>query len=369
VGFVARPLGGVVFGHIGDRMGRRFAVIASVVMMVVPTLLMGLLPTYEAIGIAAPLLLIVLRLAQGLAVGGEYTTSMVLLVEEAQPRRRGRVGSFAPFGAFGGLLLGSAIGAIITSIMPPDLAASWGWRVAFITGMAIGVVVFLIRRRLPPEDVVLDAEEARKAPIVEAFQTQWQTILKVIGLNLVSGIGFYLCFVYVATWLRQIDDISTPLALALNSMALFVLMILTPLMGMLSDRIGRKPLLLLGTGGFALLSVPIFALMSMATIPAIIVAQVLFAALMSCFTGPSPAFMVEAFPKHVRCSGLSVGYNLALSIFGGTVPVVAVFLISRTDDILSPAYYLAAAGAVSFAMAAIIKGHRETDETGRAAAA
>lgn len=359
VGFLARPLGGVMFGHIGDRMGRRFAVIASVVMMVVPTFLMGLLPTYEVIGIAAPIILIVLRLAQGLAVGGEYTTSMVLLVEEAQPRRRGRVGSFAPFGAFGGLLLGSAIGATITSILSPDISATWGWRIAFILGMAIGFVVWLIRRRLPPEDVVLDAEAKRKPPIVEAFQTQWRTILKVIGLNLVNGIGFYLCFVYVATWLRQVDNISTPVALALNSLALFILMILTPLSGMLSDRIGRKPLLLIGTGGFALLAVPIFSLMSMGTIPAIIAAQALFALLMSCFTGPSPAFMVEAFPKHVRCSGLSVGYNLALSIFGGTVPVVAVFLISYTDNIIAPAYYLAAAGAISFLMVLIIRGHHE----------
>ena len=327
--------------------------------MVVPTFLMGLLPTYESIGVAAPVILILLRLAQGLAVGGEYTTSMVLLVEEAQPRRRGRVGSFAPFGAFGGLLLGSAIGATITSILSPEMSAVWGWRIAFMLGMAIGFVVWLIRRRLPPEDVVLNAETARKPPIVEAFQTQWRTILKVVGLNLVNGIGFYLCFVYVATWLKQVDHISTPMALALNSLALFILMVLTPLSGMLSDRIGRKPLLLIGTGGFALLSVPIFSLMSMGTIPAIIAAQAMFAVLMSCFTGPSPAFMVEAFPKHVRCSGLSVGYNLALSIFGGTVPMVAVFLISRTDNIIAPAFYLAAAGAISFLMALIIRGHHE----------
>lgn len=218
VGFLARPMGGLLFGHMGDRLGRRAAVIASVVMMVVPTFLMGLLPTYEQIGVAAPVILILLRLAQGLAVGGEYTTSMVLLVEEAQPKRRGRVGSFAPFGAFGGLLLGSAVGAAITGLLPADHAATWGWRVAFLTGLLIGLVVLYVRRRLPPEEIILTTEEARTSPLVEAFRTQWTTILKVIGLNLVNGIGFYLCFVYVTTWLRQIDDIPQSTALALNSL-------------------------------------------------------------------------------------------------------------------------------------------------------
>jgi len=364
VGFVARPMGGLLFGHVGDRLGRRTAVIASVVMMVVPTFLMGLLPTYAQIGVVAPVLLILLRLVQGLAVGGEYTTSMVLLVEEAQPRRRGRVGSFAPFGAFGGLLLGSAVGATITSVLSVDASAAWGWRAAFLTGLLIGIVVYLIRRRLPPEQAVLANEEARSSPIVEAFRTQWRTILKVVGLNLANGIGFYLCFVYVTTWLHQIDNIPQSTALALNSVALALLMVLTPLAGILSDRIGRKPMLLLGTSGIVVFAWPIFWLMSHATIPAIFAGQAGFAALMACFTGASPAFMVEAFPKHVRCSGLSVGYNLALSIFGGTVPMVAVWLIATSGDILAPAFYLALAAAVSCAMAMTIGGAPETEQRG-----
>ncbi|MDO8289518.1 MAG: MFS transporter [Parvibaculum sp.] len=361
VGFFARPLGGVMFGHIGDRMGRRFAVIASVVLMVVPTFLMGLLPTYAQIGVAAPIILILLRLAQGLAVGGEYTTSMVLLVEEAQPKRRGRVGSFAPFGAFGGLLLGSAIGATITSILSPEMSAVWGWRIAFILGMVIGIIVYFIRRRLPPEDVVLDAEAARKAPIVEAFQTQWRTILRVIGLNLVNAIGFYLCFVYATTWLNMVAGIPQAEALALNSVALFMLMVMTPLSGILSDHIGRRPMLLIGTAGMAIFAWPLFWLMSLGTVPSILAGQLGFVLFLSCFTGASPAFMVEAFPKHVRCSGLSVGYNLALTIFGGTVPVVAVLLISETENVLSPAFYLAAAGVISFFMASIRGPHEKAN--------
>ena len=178
VGFIARPLGGLLFGHIGDRLGRRAAVVSSVVLMIIPTLFMALLPTYAQIGVAAPIFLVLLRLAQGLAVGGEYTTSMVLLVEEAQPSRRGFVGSFAPFGALGGLLLGSAVGATLMAILPEEDASRWGWRLAFFSGLLIGLVVFLIRRRLPPDKEILATEAARKSPIGEAFRAHWRTILE-----------------------------------------------------------------------------------------------------------------------------------------------------------------------------------------------
>ncbi|HTJ65681.1 MAG TPA: MFS transporter [Alphaproteobacteria bacterium] len=365
VGFLARPLGGLVFGHIGDRKGRRAAVIASVLMMVVPTLLMGLLPTYETIGLAAPALLILLRLLQGLAVGGEYTTSMVLLVEEALPSRRGRVGAYAPLGSIGGLLLGSLIGALITSILPPETAGSWGWRAAFLTGVLIGGLVFLARRRLPKEAEV-KTEGPKISPIRDAFRTQWRTILKVIGFNLGNGIGFYLCFIYMTTWLMQSHHFEESKALALDSFALMVLLAALPMSGILSDRIGRKPLLLAGFGLLAVLAWPLFWLISQPSLPVILVGLAGFGLIAACFAGTMPAFMVEAFPKHVRCSGLSVGYNLALSIFGGTVPMVAVALIAATGDRLAPAFYLALAGVVSFVMTALIHAH---PEEGRAAGA
>lgn len=356
VGFIARPLGGLVFGHIGDRLGRRTAVIGSVVVMIVPTALMGLLPTYAQIGIAAPILLVLLRLAQGLAVGGEYTTSIVMLVEGALPSRRGRVGAFAPFGSIGGLLLGSAVGALITGLLPPEIAAAWGWRAAFLTGVFIGLLVFIARRRLPRE-VAIEGPRREISPIREAFRTQWRTILKAIGFNLVASVGFYMCFVYLTTWLMQVHGFAESRALLLNSLALLSLMVLTPLMGILSDRIGRKPVLLAGTGLLTVFAWPVFWLLSQPAIAAIIGGQLCLALIVSCFAGAFPSFMVEAFPKHVRCLGLSVGYNLAQSVFGGTVPVVAVFLIAQTGDPLAPAFYLAITSAVSFAMTLMISAH------------
>src|SRR5208283_1021618 len=307
----------------------------------------------QQLGVAAPILLVLLRLAQGLAVGGEYTTSMVLLVEEAQASRRGFVGSFAPFGALGGLLLGSAVGATLLALLPEQAASTWGWRLAFFSGLMIGLVVFLIRRRLPPDEKILATEAARKSPLGEAFRTQWRTILKVVGFTLGNGVGFYLCFVYVSTWLKEQQHVSSSAALTLNSIAIFCMLILTPLAGALSDRIGRKPVLIIGAAGLALSAWPLFWFMNTPHLPAILAGQCVFALFMSCY-GASPAFLVEAFPKHVRCSGLSIGYNLAQSIFGGTVPMVAVFLIKITGNPLAPSFYLGAACAVSLLMALLI---------------
>jgi MFS transporter, MHS family, proline/betaine transporter len=353
VGFIGRPLGALIFGHIGDRSGRKRALMASVMMMAVPTMLIGLLPTHAQIGIAAPILLVVLRLLQGLAVGGEFTTSMVLLVEGAQRTRHGFVGSFAPVGAVGGMLVGSAVGAAITEFLPADMVASWGWRAAFLFGLLIGAIVLYVRRRLPPDAAIVAIAEARHAPVVTAFKTQWRTILKIIGMILTLGIGFYLNFVYLSTWLVQYTGISHAEALALNCVGLGLQLPLLPLAGVLADRIGAKAVLLLSTLGFALFSWPLYLLISQGTIVAILAGQAVLALLQSGISGAVPAFMVEALPKHVRCTALSFGQNLAQACFGGTVPMIAVVLIGATGYPLAPALYLAAAGLVSFAVVLI----------------
>lgn len=347
VGFLGRPLGALIFGHIGDKSGRKRALMASVIMMAVPTMLIAFLPTHAQIGFAAPLLLVLLRLFQGLAVGGEFTTSMVLLVEGAQQSRRGYVGSFASFGAVGGMLIGSAVGVAITGLLPADAIASWGWRAAFLFGLVIAAIVLYVRRRLPPDAAIVAIAEARHSPVVTAFKTQWRTILKIIGMILTLGIGFYLNFVYLSTWLVQYTHISRSEALALNCLGLALQLPMLPLAGALADRISAKAVMLLSTVGFALLSWPLYLLISQGTVAAIIVGQAVLALLQSGISGAVPAFMVEALPKHVRCTALSFGQNLAQACFGGTVPMVAVALISATGYPLAPALYLAAAGVIS----------------------
>ena len=348
VGFLGRPLGAIIFGHLGDRHGRKHALTASVMMMAIPTLLIGLAPTYSQVGIAAPVILIVLRLCQGMAVGGEFTTSMVLLVESAQRSRRGIVGSWAPAGASAGMLLGSVVGAAVTGLLPAAAIAAWGWRAAFLFGLVIGVGVLIVRRRLPPDPTIEAISEARKSPLVTAFKTEWRTILRIAGTMLTQGIGFYLNFVYLATWLTQYTHISKPVTLLLNALMLALQLVFLPLGGILSDRIGRKGQLALSTLGFVLLTWPLYVLISHGSLAAVLLGQLGFVLLQASISSGMPAFNVEALPKHVRCTALSSGYNIAQAIFGGTVPMVAVALIAATGYPLAPSLYLTAAAVVSF---------------------
>src|SRR3984893_8466051 len=357
-GFLMRPFGSLIFGHIGDKMGRKAALTASVALMAVPTFLIGFLPTYQQIGIAGSALLVLLRLVQGLSFGAEYTTAGIFLVERSTPGHRGFLGSFGPFGACGGVLLGSAIGALVTSVLAPASVHSWGWRLPFILGISVGLFGLYLRRqlvedRLPPQAGVRPAA----SPVTEAFRTEGRSIARLVGLNAAYAVGFYLCFVYITTYLRQTEHVSASKALDINTISIVALILLIVPAGALSDYLGRKPMLLAGTGGLFVMSWPLFWMMHHANIWVILLGQLGFAILIACFAGASPAAMVELVPNHLRCTVLSVGYNLGFGILGGLTPMVAIYTINRSRDDLSPAFLLMAAAAVSFA---VITGLRET---------
>jgi MHS family proline/betaine transporter-like MFS transporter len=356
-GFLMRPFGSLVFGHIGDKMGRKVALTASVILMAVPTFLIGLLPTYRQIGVTAAALLVLLRLVQGLSVGGEYTTSAIFLVEGSGPGRRGFLGSFGPFGACGGVLLGSAVGAAVTTVLDSASVDSWGWRLPFILGISVGLCGLYIRRQMIEDTGPRTRTPPVTSPVLEAFRTEWRTIVRLIGLNAAYAVGFYLCFVYITTYLRQTDHVSASKALDINTIAIAVLLLLIPLAGVLSDRLGRKPVMLAATGGLFVLAWPLFWMMHHPDTSVILLGQLSFAALVAGFAGVSPAAMVELVPDRLRCTILSVGYNLGFGILGGLTPMVAVYTITRSHDDLSPAFLLMAAGAVSFV---VIAGLRET---------
>ncbi|MBI3800162.1 MAG: MFS transporter, partial [Deltaproteobacteria bacterium] len=243
-GFLMRPFGGLVFGHIGDKIGRKAALTLSVIAMAVPTFLIGILPDYAQMGVAASVLIVVLRLVQGLSVGGEYTTSVVFLVEGAAPNRRGLMGSWSVFGAVAGILLGSAVGALLTSVLSSETVSAWGWRVPFLLGLAVGLSGLYIRRQLPEAPVQPSNEKPVTSPIVEAFRSEWRALLRVAGFNILNAVGFYMIFVYVVTYLKQIVHIQAAQALDINTINMVILLLLIPAAGALSDRVGRKPLLI-----------------------------------------------------------------------------------------------------------------------------
>ncbi|MBO6782519.1 MAG: MFS transporter [Alphaproteobacteria bacterium] len=346
-GFLMRPVGGFVFGHIGDKIGRKRALVLSVMLMAIPTGIIGILPDHATIGIAAAVLMVAMRMLQGLSVGGEYTGSIVYLAEHAPNDRRGFLTSWTLFGAVGGILLGSGVSALIANILSDAEVASWGWRIAFLSGILVGVVGLVVRRHLPdmPED---ESEDKPANPVMEAFRTQWREMAKVIGFNIINAVGFYMMFVYVVTWLiKQVQEPRSE-ALDINTISMAVLLVLVPVFGALSDKVGRKPLLLFGAGGIALLGYPLIWLMHHPDFMMILLGQLGFSVLVGAYFGAGPATLTEMFPRRVRVSALSVGYNVGLAIFGGTTPLIATWLISRTHDDLSIAWYLIACAVVSF---------------------
>ena len=348
-GFLARPLGGALFGHVGDRLGRERALTASVALMAVPTVLIGLLPTHARIGAAAGIALVALRLLQGLAVGGEFTTSIVYVVEHAGPAQRGRHGSWMMVGATAGILLGSAAGALMANLMAAEALAAWGWRVPFLLGAVVGAVGFWLRGRLPepPLAGLMPAAGHRRPPLLLALETEWRTILRIMVLCLPNGIGFYILFVYVVSYLQSFVHVPSREALDINTVSMAGLMGCALAGGALSDRFGRKPVAVAALAGLLVLSWPLFGLLDHPRLAVLLSAQLCFAALIGLYVGQLPAMLVEALPREVRCTAISASYNLSVGLFGGLAPMVATWLIRRTGDEMVPAAILVIVAALT----------------------
>ncbi|MBV9375211.1 MAG: MFS transporter, partial [Alphaproteobacteria bacterium] len=264
--------------------------------------------------------------------------------------------SFAEVGACSGVLLGSALSALVTSVLDRAMLDSWGWRIPFLIGVTVGIVGLYIRRHAIEESAPQSRQQKTTSPIREAF-TEWRTILRLIGLGAVGAVGFYMSFVYVTTYLRQIDHIAQSTALDINTFLMAVLLLLLAAVGALSDRCGRKPVLLVATGGMLLMAWPLFWMLHHSAPFVILLGQIGFAVLSACFWGTIPATMVELVPERVRCTVLSLGYNTGMAILGGLTPMLAVYGIKRSQYDLSPAFLLMAAAAVSVV---VIIGLRET---------
>jgi MFS transporter, MHS family, proline/betaine transporter len=349
VGFLARPLGGLLLGRIGDRVGRRALLAVSVIGMAVPTFLIGLLPTYATIGVWAPILLAVLRVCQGLSTGGEFTGSIIYLVEQAPPERRGFYGSLANFGAIAGSLLGAGVGWFTAALIPGDALQAWGWRLPFLTGLAVGALGLWLRSGIPetPVDAARRADAAAAdVPLREALRSSGSSMLLTIGLNWVASAGYYVVFVWFSTELTEVLHVRYRTALAIGTFGLLVGLVATAAMGALSDRIGRKRLLVTGGVATAVAALPLLVLASAGRVIPVASAQFGLAVLIAVFLGALPATFVSLHRTAERCTVLSLGYNAALALFGGTAPLVATLLVKFTGWAGAPALYLAATALV-----------------------
>lgn len=345
VGYLMRPLGGIVIGTIGDRYGRRTALAISVAAMAVPTFLVGALPGHQTLGLAAPVLLTALRMIQGLSVGGEGTTSMVFLVEHAPPGRRGAIGALASISASGGILMGSATGALFAAALSPEALAAWGWRIPFLMGLLVGVAGWLVRRGI----VETPRGAVERAPLAATLRLHGRLVIRLAGLVVYNAVGFYLMFLYIVSWLQTVDGLAPAQALGINTASMLAMLPVLLGMGWLSDRIGRRKLLLAATAlGFAG-ALPLFWLMHHPDPWLVQLGQLGFVLTIGTCFGIMPAIMVEATPRPVRCTAIALGYNVTFGLLGGLTPLAAAWLIDRTAMDLSPAYMIMAAAAISFA--------------------
>ena len=351
VGFVMRPVGSILFGIYGDRVGRRKALSAVIFLMGVSTLAIGLLPTYQQVGVAAPILMVVVRLLQGLSAGGEWGGSTAYLVEFAPEGRRGYIGSWQQVSVGGGFLLGSLSAAFINQVMAHDAVLAWGWRIPFILGIAVALLGGYLRWRLDdtPKFTEIEAQHAvSHAPLIEAVTTYRRETLTIFGLTLHNTVAYYIPIIYMTSYIISQAHLSPSSALWIGTTCLSVFVVLIPIWGALSDRIGRKPLLLLSSGGYIVLSYPLFMMASSGSFALAFLAQLIMIVFLSFFSGACPATYSEIFPTRVRYTALSIGYNIAVAIFGGFAPFIATWLIKVTGSSLSPAFYLIAAAAITF---------------------
>lgn len=350
ISFLIRPLGGFIWGHIGDRVGRREALSWSILLMSGATFCIALLPSYNMIGIWAPILLLLMRLVQGFSASGEYAGASAFLVEYAPANRRGLYAAVVPASTATGLLLGSLMAALLTGMLSAEDMQSWGWRIPFLLAAPMGLIGRYIRTKLedsPAFKELAEEDQVIKAPVSSLFREHWRRLLLASGAVLLNAVGFYVILSYMPTYLSQelgLDEtrsyIATTVALATYIGFIF-------LTGMLSDRFGRKKVLMSASILFVLLTVPAFMLLETGSFLLIILVQIMLGAMLTLNDGTLPSYLAEMFPTRVRYSGFAVSFNLSNALFGGTAPFVATLLIATSGNLLAPGWYLMGAAVIS----------------------
>jgi len=348
-GFLMRPLGGAIFGYIGDRIGRRRVLVLSVMLMTLPTFVLGALPTYAQIGIAASLFLIALRMIQGLSVGGEFSGSVTYMVETAQQNRRGLAGSWANVGSTAGLLLGSGAATAITTFSSQNFAETWGWRIPFLVGLLLGILAWVQVKNLHEDHISRrDEKHKSRSPLKEALTKDKKKTFQALAFTAGYGVTFYIPLVYLPDYIQRNTSMSLDIAMQINTIATAMILVLIPVSGWVSDRfIRRTHFLSIGFFLLAILAYPMFQLVLSGVYAKVLAAQLIFAVLIVFPLGSAPALLVELFPTDDRLTGYSVAFNIGIGVVGGTTPMIATWLIDTTSMVSVPAVYLSALAIVA----------------------
>ncbi|WP_423192575.1 MFS transporter [Cupriavidus sp. H18C2] len=355
VGFFMRPVGAIVLGVYADRVGRKAALTLTILLMALGTAIIGLAPTYDSIGLWAPALIVLARLIQGFSAGGEVGGATAFLIEHAPDEERGAYASWQQASQGISFMLGAAMGALVTNGLDQAQIDAWGWRIPFLFGLLIGPVGMYIRSHLeePPEFEQRQAERrasnVKFSPLSQVLRDHPREVLAGLGVTILWTVCTYVLVFYMPSYAKQ--QLGLPLGATFQSTAICgaIILVLCPLMGMLSDRVGRKRMLSVVALAILALAYPLFHWLNVSpTTATLLQVQIVLGILLAAFTGPAPAVLAEQFPTEVRSTGLSLAYNFAVTIFGGFAPLIVTWLIESTQNKLAPAYYVIAAAAISF---------------------
>jgi MFS transporter, MHS family, proline/betaine transporter len=355
VGFVARPLGGLLIGLFGDRFGRKPALLLTFLMIAGSTGLIGILPTYASIGVAAPVLLVLARLVQGLSAGGEWGGAASFLVEWAPPHRRGLYGSLHPCAICCGLLLGSGVTGALTSVLGSSVMNDWGWRIPFLLGALIGPLGFMVRRKIDETPIFQRVQKDPNAAVMEKFSMS-RTMLLAFAFPAVQSVVTYIFLSYFPTFSQRYAGLNASSALWSTALATLVMGSSCFAAGWLSDKIGRKACMLAACILLAALTYPLLsAALEGASLWTVVLIQSLFTSMCGLFLGGMPAALVEIFPTTRRLTGLTTAYNLQSMVFGGFAPFIASWLIAKTGTPVSISYFIIGSAVISLVAVVLLK--------------
>ncbi|MEV1024942.1 MFS transporter [Streptomyces sp. NPDC050264] len=361
VGFAIRPVGALYFGPLADRVGRNRVLAITVLVTSLSTFAIGVLPTYAAVGALAPLLLVLARLVQGFAAGGETSSAVSLLFEYAPPNRRGYYTSYGAALGFVAFVFGAGTALVLSLAFGDDQMASYAWRIPFLLALPLGVAGLYLRLKLddtPEFRRMEEAGEVAASPIKETFRTSGRPMLILAGVIVLKGVAHWILQTFMVSYLTDTMHFGQAQAFAASTICMGAVAVLIPCAGLLSDRFGRKPLLISGALGLMVLSWPCLYLMSYENATLAVVAMVILGLPIAAYDGAANASMAELFPARIRTGAIAIPYNISVSLFGGTAPYVATWLVTSTGYDLAPSWYLMFAGLVT--LITVVLGVRET---------